>query len=45
MNFIIDMIIKNRCRELKDRKEIEQLLDDIEEEIQNSSVLYKGDLL
>ena len=27
------------------KKEIEQLLDDIEEEIQNSNVLYKGDLL
>ena len=42
---ILDMIITNRCRDLKDRKEIDKLLDDIEEEIQNSSVLYKGDLL
>ena len=42
---IIDMIINNRCRDLKDRKEVDTLLDDIEEEIRLSSVLYKGDLL
>ena len=42
---IINMIIENRCRDLKDKKEIERLLDDIEEEIQNSNVLYKGDIL
>jgi len=44
-NTILEMIINNRCRDLKDRKKIDQLLDDIDEEIQNSSVIYKGNLL
>ena len=44
-DIILAMIVNNRCRDLKDTKKIDQLLDDIDEEIQNSSVLYKGDLL
>lgn len=44
-NMILAMIVNNRCRDLKDTKKIDQLLNDIDEEIRNSSVLYKGDLL
>ena len=42
---ILKLIVNNRCRDLKDQKKIDQLLDDIDEEIQCSSILYKGDLL
>ena len=44
-DIILAMIVNNRCRDLKDTKKIDKLLDDIDEEIQNSSVLYKGNLL
>ena len=42
---IMDLIIRNRCRELKKDEYMEELLTDIEEEIALSKVLYDGSLL